>query len=73
MLGMGFIRKIDKKRESGTLTPTLCKNAGSVNKLDGAKPPNRNLVVEVLAVAAVTSLSAPMKGTFYQGEPVFFE
>ena len=42
-----------------------------MNKLDGAKPPNRNLVVEVLAVAAVTSLSAPMKDTFFQGEPVF--
>ena len=44
-----------------------------MKKFDGAKPPSRNLVVEVLAVAAVKSLSAPMKGTFYQGEPVFFE
>jgi len=35
-------------------------------------PPSRNLVVGALAKAAVKSLSAPMKGTFYKGEPVFY-
>lgn len=71
---MGFIRKIDKKARGRHVDfHPFCKNAGSVKKFDGAKPPSRNFVVGVLAQAAVTSLSAPMKGTFYLGEPVFFE
>ncbi len=48
------------------------KNAGSPEILDGAKPPNRNLVLGVLAVATVKFLFAPMKDTFSQGVSVFY-
>jgi hypothetical protein len=51
---------------------SFSKNTGSVDKLDSAKPPSRNLSVEVLAYAAVNSLFLPMKDTCCRARPCYW-
>lgn len=75
MLGVAFIRKIDKKTRGRHVDfHPFCKNAGSVKKFDSVKLPSRNLVVPGRSTGGARIGGSNVfvcvdGGYFYLGEP----